>query len=373
MNDFLPFTRPTIDESTIEGVAEVLRSGWLATGPNVTRFEQALKGYLGGEREVMVMTSGTAALELALEACGIGEGDEVIVPAMTFASTANVVLRVGATPVFVDVDLRSRNILIDQAEAAITDKTRAIMPVHFSGLPVEHKPLYELARRHNLRVIEDAAHAIGSAWSDDRVGSLGDMVCFSFHPNKNMTTIEGGALVVADPDEAERIRTLRFHGIERLDDGTIDVVAPGGKYNLSDVSARIGLDQLEKLDDFNQRRRELAYRYFEFLEDKFPGVLPARGDEGHSWHMFAVLLPFDELGMSRQDFIKAMGERNIGCGVHYPALHEMTLYRPYQRTPCPNASRIGRETVTLPLFPAMSMEDVERVCVTMNEVLNTAA
>ena len=373
MSDFLPFTRPSIDESTIEGVAEVLRSGWLATGPNVTKFEQALKDYLGGEREILVMTSGTAALELALEACGIAEGDEVIVPAMTFAATANVVLRVGATPVFVDVDLQSRNILLDQAEAAITDKTRAIMPVHFSGLPVDREALFDLAKRHGLRVIEDAAHAIGSAWGDEKVGSLGDMACFSFHPNKNMTTIEGGALAVANPEEAERIRTLRFHGIERLEDGTIDVVAPGGKYNLSDVSARIGLDQLASLDDFNQRRRELAYRYFELLKDNFPGVLPTRGDEGHSWHMFAVLLPFETLGISRQDFIKAMAEHNIGCGVHYPALHEMTLYRVYQRTPCPNASRIGKETVTLPLFPAMKMDDVDRVCATMNDVLNTIA
>lgn len=369
MNDFLPFTRPTIDEHTIQGVAEVMRSGWLATGPNVTRFEQALKGYIGGQRHVLALTSGTAALELALEICGIGPGDEVLVPAMTFAATANVVMRVGATPVFVDVDLYSRNILLDQAESAITDRTRVIMPVHYSGLPVEHEPLNQLAKKHKLRVIEDAAHAIGSAWGDDKIGSLGDIACFSFHPNKNMTTIEGGAISVASESEARRIENLRFHGIDRLDDGTIDVTSAGGKYNLSDVSARVGIDQLASLDDFNDKRRALAYRYFDQLGDSFPGILPTRGDEGHSWHMFTVLLPFDAIGLSRQTFMKAMHERGIGVGMHYPALHEMTLYKKINRHSCPNASRIGRETITLPLFPGMEMADVDRVCATMMDVL----
>lgn len=369
MKDFLPFTRPTIDEHTIQGVAEVMRSGWLATGPNVTRFEEALNNYIGGERHVLALTSGTAALELALEICGIGPGDEVIVPAMTFAATANVVLRVGATPVFVDVDLHSRNLLLDQVDAAITDRTRAIMPVHYSGLPVAREPLYKLAKRHELRVIEDAAHAIGSAWGKDRVGSLGDIACFSFHPNKNMTTIEGGAISVASESEARQLENLRFHGIERLDDGTIDVTAAGGKYNLSDVSARIGIDQLASLDEFNAKRRALAYRYYDQLGDHFSGILPTRGDEGHSWHMFTVLLPFEELGLSRQNFMKSMHERGIGVGMHYPALHEMTLYRSISRHPCPNASRIGRETLTLPLFPGMELTDVDRVCTTMMDIL----
>jgi dTDP-4-amino-4,6-dideoxygalactose transaminase len=369
MNDFLPFTRPTIDEHTIQGVAEVMRSGWLATGPNVSHFEQALNDYIGGQRHVLALTSGTAALELALEICGIGPGDEVLVPAMTFTATANVVMRVGATPVFVDVDLHSRNILIDQAETAITDRTRAIMPVHYSGLPVDREPLYQLAEKHQLRVIEDAAHAIGSAWGEDKVGSLGDIACFSFHPNKNMTTIEGGAISVATESEARQLENLRFHGIDRLDDGSIDVTAAGGKYNLSDVSARIGIDQLASLDAFNDKRRMLAYRYYDQLGDSFPGILPTRGDAGHSWHMFTVLLPFNELGLTRQAFIKAMHERSIGVGMHYPALHEMTLYQTINRHPCPNASRIGRQTITLPLFPGMEMADVDRVCATMMDLL----
>lgn len=192
MNTFLPFTRPTLDEETIQGVVDVLHSGWIATGPQVAAFEKALSEYLGGGRSVRTFNSGTAAMETALALCDIGPGDEVIVPAMTFAATANVVVRAGARPVFVDVELASRNIDLAQAEAAVTSRTRAIMPVHFSGLPVDMDALYALAGRHGLRVIEDAAHAIGSVWGERRIGSFGDLVAFSFHPNKNMTTIEGG-------------------------------------------------------------------------------------------------------------------------------------------------------------------------------------
>ncbi|HYM27112.1 MAG TPA: DegT/DnrJ/EryC1/StrS aminotransferase family protein, partial [Steroidobacteraceae bacterium] len=190
---FLPFTRPTIDEETIAAVAEVLRSGWLASGPKVAQLEAELSAYCGG-RPVRSQTSATAGMEMALLACGIGPGDEVITPAMSFVATANVIMRVGARPVFVDVGLDSRNIDLEQTEAAITARTRAIMPVHFAGLPVDMERLYAIAQKHKLRVIEDAAHAIGSAWRGRRIGSFGDLVCFSFHPNKNGTTIEGGAI-----------------------------------------------------------------------------------------------------------------------------------------------------------------------------------
>src|SRR6201986_4558523 len=189
----LPFTRPNIDEATIEGVVEVLRSGWLASGPKVAEFEAALSRYLGG-RPVRTQTSATASMEMALLACGIGAGDEVITSAMSFVATANVIVRVGARPVFVDVGLDSRNIDFDQVEAAITPRTRAIMPVHFGGLPVDMDRLYAIADQHKLRVVEDAAHAIGSAWKGRRIGSFGDLVCFSFHPNKNKTNIRGGAV-----------------------------------------------------------------------------------------------------------------------------------------------------------------------------------
>ena len=192
MKRMLPFTRPEIDEETIRGVAEVLRSGWLASGPKVAEFEAALSQYFGG-RPVRTQTSATAGLEMALLACGIGSGDEVITPALSFVATANVIVRIGAHPVFVDVGLDSRNLDLDQVEAAITPRTRAILPVHFAGLPVDMERLYDIAKRHKLRVVEDAAHAIGSVWRGRRIGSFGDLVCFSFHPNKNITTIEGGA------------------------------------------------------------------------------------------------------------------------------------------------------------------------------------
>ena len=367
---FLPFTRPTIDEATLRAVGNVLRSGWITTGPNVQAFESALSAYVGG-RAVRTFTSATGALEVALQVCNLGPGDEVIIPAMTFAATANVVVRLGAKPVFVDVDLATRNLDIAKAEAAITPRTKVIMPVHFAGLPVDMDALYKLAKRKRLRVVEDAAHAIGSAWKGKRIGSFGDLVCFSFHPNKNMTTIEGGALSVADPAEAKRVDVLRFHGIQRDTEGTIDVVEAGGKYNLTDVAACVGLGQLRHLEKFNQRRRALAMRYLDKLRTEPPCLLPVRGDSGHSWHMFAPLLPLDQITISRADFIKAMAARGIGVGVHYTALHLFTFYRGMGNKPgdFPNAERIGASTVTLPLFPAMRMSDVDRVCRACAEIL----
>lgn len=361
MTQYLPFARPSIDEETVAEVCEVLRSGWITTGPYVGRFESALSAYLGG-RAVRTLTSGTAALELALIAAGIGEADQVIVPAMSFAASANVVLRVGAEPVFVDVDLASRNLDLDSVEAAITARTRAVMPVHFAGLPVDMDRLQGIARSHRLRIVEDAAHAIGSVWRGRRIGSFGDITCFSFHPNKNMTTIEGGAVALDGADEIRCIELERFHGIERDAEGNVDVRQAGGKYNLSDVAARIGLAQLARLDDFSRRRRELAGVYFAELSADPPGVLPERGDDGHCWNMFTVLLPFDRLGMTRLQFQQAMAKRGIGVGVHYPCIPGLTAFRqPDCDERYPNAARIGRETVTLPLFPAMTNSDVRRV------------
>src|SRR5581483_2130406 len=224
-------------------------------------FEKALSEYHGG-RPARVVSSATAALELALQLCGIGPGDEVITPAQTFFAAPNMILKVGATPVFVDVDLDTRNIDLELAAAKITPRTRAIMPTHFAGLPVAMDALYALAQRHGLRVIEDAALAIGSSWKGRRIGSFGDITVFSFHPNKNMTSIEGGALVLDSEAEAKRVETLRFHGIQRLADGTRDCVYPSGKFNLPDVNARIGIAQLSRLEEFNARRRVLVAHYF---------------------------------------------------------------------------------------------------------------
>jgi dTDP-4-amino-4,6-dideoxygalactose transaminase len=360
---FLPFTRPTIDEDTIQGVAAVLRSGWIASGPKVQDFEAALSTYLG-ERTVRAMTSATDALEIALRVVGVGPGDEVITPAMSFVATANVICRVGATPVFVDIDLKSRNMDLDRAEAAITPKTKALMPVHFAGRPVDMDRLYELAKTRKVRVIEDAAHAIGSSWRGRRIGSFGDLVVFSFHPNKNITTIEGGAIAGAEGNELRDVERHRFHGLTKDADGEAEVHLAGGKSNLSDVAARVGCGQLPHLDAWNARRRSLVARYFDRLKTEPAMLLPEPGDEDHSWHVFTPLLPLSELSLTRAQFVRAMHEREIGIGVHYPAIHLFAHYRGlgYRDGDFPNAERVGRQTVTLPLFPAMAEGDVDRVC-----------
>jgi dTDP-4-amino-4,6-dideoxygalactose transaminase len=370
---FLPFTRPSIDEATVASVAEVLRSGWLASGPKVAQLEAELSAYLSG-RPIRIETSATAGLEMALRACGIGNGDEVITPALSFVATANVIVRVGARPVFVDVGLDSRNLDLDQVEAAITPRTRAIMPVHFAGLPVDMQRLYAIAARHRLRVIEDAAHAIGSSWRDKRIGSFGDLVVFSFHPNKNMTTIEGGAISGGTAEELKAIELERWHGQVKSGVDGFDTLVAGGKSNLSDVAAAVGLGQLRRLEEFNDRRRTLVARYFELWGASAPLRLPERGDAGHSWHVFTPLLPLGELAVTRAGFIEAMRARGIGVGVHYPAIHLFSAYRAlgYRDGQFPNAERVGRETVTLPLFPAMALEDVERVVTAVNDIVKGA-
>lgn len=367
---YLPFTRPVIDEDTIAAVADVLRSGWITTGQRSADLESALSQYCGG-RIVKLFTSATAALEVALHAAGVQPGDEVITTAMSFVATSNVILRVGARPVFVDVDPATRNIALAQIEAAITRRTRAIMPVHFAGRPVDMDGLYAIAKAHRIRVIEDAAHAMGARWQGKRIGALGDLVVFSFHPNKNMTTIEGGALVLDDPAEARMAELHRFHGIQRAPGGEIDVGLAGGKSNLPDVAAAVGLGQLRRLEEFTLRRRRIAQRYFERLLEEPPVDLPPRADDGHCWHAFTILLPLEHMKISRAGFVQRMHERGIGTGIHYPAIPGLTLYQRlgYRQHDYPNAERIGRRTVTLPLFASMSDADVDRVCASMRDVL----
>ena len=364
---FLPFARPIIDEAMIAEVGDTLRSLWITSGPQVQAFEKALSEYHGG-RPVRVLASATAAMEVAFQLCGIGPGDEVITSAMTFFSVGNMIRKAGARAVFVDCDLATRNIDLDQVEEAITSVTRAIVPTHFSGLPCDMDRLYDIADSYGVRIVEDAALAIGSSWKGRKIGAFGDIATFSFHPNKNMTTIEGGAIVLADEAEAKRAEALRFHGISKLADGTRDVDYPGGKFNLSDVSARLGLAQLKRLDEWCVKRRELAAHYFATLNTDPSCDLPAKAwpgePEGHSWNMFCVLLPLDSMTVTRKQFIDAMEKRGIGIGVSYEAMHLSTLFRRegHRKGEFPNAERIARETVTLPLHPAMTKADVERVC-----------
>jgi dTDP-4-amino-4,6-dideoxygalactose transaminase len=367
---FLPFTRPSIDDDTIAEVVAVLKGGWITTGPRVAAFEQALSEYLSG-RTVRSMTSATGGMEMALKALGVRPGDEVIVPAMTFAASANVVERLGAKAVFVDVDLRSRNATAAAMESAITPRTKVLMPVHFSGLAVDMDGILDLAAQRGLRVMEDAAHAIGTRYKGRLVGSFGDVASFSFHANKNMTTVEGGALAFADPALTIPLERERFHGIVKDSAGNIDVETAGGKFNLTDVAAAVGLGQLRSLDAFNLRRSELATRYTARLASHVdPDRLPMHG-EGHSWHMYPFLLPLSDLQTTRDAVIAKMRERGIGLGIHYPCVPAMTYYRSLGWNPAdfPNATRIGSETVTLPLFPAMADSDVDRVCDALLELL----
>jgi len=374
--EFLPFARPTIDEAMIAAVADTLRSRWIVTGPRVAAFEKALSERFAG-RPVRTLTSATAAMQLALELIGVGPGDEVVIPAQSFFVTGNVVERSGAKTVFVDVSLVSRNIDFAQAASAVTPRTRALIPTHYNA-PLDPDVLEAFARAHGVRVIEDAALAIGSRTSRGPVGATGDLVSFSFHPNKNMTTIEGGALVVNDAAEAARIEELRFHGIKRLPDGTRDVEVAGTKYNFSDVSARLGLEQLAHLDEWCRARERLAHRYFEALsgDDLFPPeALPPRDNPGHSWNMFTVLLPLDRLGTTRKAVMDAMMQEGVGTGVSYEAIHLTSLFRAkgFREGMFPNAERISRETLTLPLYPEMKDSDVDRACSALSRVLRRKA
>jgi dTDP-4-amino-4,6-dideoxygalactose transaminase len=369
--DFLPFTRPSIDEATIRAVGEVLRSGWITSGPKVKEFEAALSKRYGG-RPVRVLNSATAALELALRLCKIGPGDEVITTPLSWVGTANAILEVGATPVFVDADSATRNIDLDLLEAAVTKKTRAVIPVDLAGLPVDRDRLYAFAGGHRLRVIEDAAQSMGANWKGREIGCFGDLVAISFQANKNLTTAEGGCLVMNTEDEARLLEKLRLQGVTRFADGGMDVDVRGGKSNLTDIAAVIGLSQLPKLEGFNAKRRALAKHYFEHWERNLGCELPPDDFEQSNWHMYQPLLPLDRMKIGRGEFIQRMKAKKVGVGVHYPAMHLFALYRSlgFREGQYPAAERIGRSTVTLPLFPAMTNADVERVCAAVSDVLS---
>ncbi|QBC45395.1 DegT/DnrJ/EryC1/StrS family aminotransferase [Iodobacter fluviatilis] len=373
MSAFLPFTRPSIDEETINDVANVLRSGWITSGPKVKAFEAELSSYFGG-RPVRVVNSATGGQEIALRLIDLQPGDEVITTPMTWVSTTNVVLNTGGKLVLVDVDPLTRNIDLDLVEAAITPRTKAIIPIDLAGLPVDRDRLYAIANKHGLRVIEDAAQAQGATWKGQKIGSFGDLCSISFHANKNMTTTEGGALVMNNEAEAALFEKWRLQGVTRFPDGSMDVDLLGGKFNMTDVAAAIGLGQLKQLDGFNFKRKELAKAYFRLLDPELGLELPPANFEDSNWHMFQPLLPLAEMEISRGEFIAQMKEKGIGIGVHYPVLHLFSYYRNlgYTEGMYPHAEHIGAATITLPLFPAMEIADVERVCKALSEVIRAA-
>ena len=363
---YLPLTRPTIDEATIAGVGEVLRSGWITSGPKVKELEAALSLRCAG-RPVRVFNSGTCTMEIALRIAGVGPGHEVITTPLSWVATSHVILEVGARPVFVDIDPVTRNIDLDRIEAAITPATRAIIPVDLAGLPVDRDRLYAIAQRRGLRVVEDAAQSLGSRWRGREIGVGGDFVSFSFHPNKNITTIEGGALVLNDEREARLAEQYRLQGVVRTGFDGMEVDLVGGKFNLTDVAARVGLGQLPRLDEFNLRRRELVRGYFERCAT--PAVralglqLPIADFTETNWHMFQVVLPAERLTITRAEVMAKLHAAGIGSGVHYPAIHLFGVYRRlgWKEGDLPVAEGITRRILTLPLFPLMTDADVGRV------------
>jgi dTDP-4-amino-4,6-dideoxygalactose transaminase len=379
---FLPFTKPTIDEATIAAVGDVLRSGWITNGPKCLEFEKLLSDYFGG-RTVRCFANGSATMEIALRIANVGPGDEVITTPMSWVSTSNVILAVGARPVFVDIDPRTRNINLELIEAAITPKTKAIMPVYLSGLPVDIVRLYQIAHQYKLRVVEDAAQSLGSTWLGEAIGSANnlpsDLVSFSFQANKNLTTIEGGCLVMNNETEAILAQKLRIQGVTRtgLDGMEVDVL--GGKHNLTDVNAVIGIHQLKQLPEFIKQRQALAMHYIacfkqSSLIDK--GLeLPLEDFTHSNWHMFQVVLPIEklhQLGMNRATVMQKLKDMNIGTGVHYPLISDFKLYRElgYNSHQTPVAQRVGSAILTLPLFPLMTTFDVERVVHALQVVLH---
>lgn len=368
---FLPFSRPNIDEATIAAVGDVLRSGWITSGPKVQAFEAQLSEYFGG-RLVRTYNSGTCTMEIALRVAGIGPGDEVITTPISWVATANVILEVGATPVFADIDPVTRNIDLDKVEAAITPRTKAIIPVYLAGMPVDMDRLYAIARKFNLRIVEDAAQALGSSWQGKRIGSFGDFVSFSFQANKNITTSEGGCLVVNNAEEAKLAEKYRLQGVVRSGFDGIEVDVLGGKFNMTDIAATIGLGQLPHLDAITTKRRALAKHYFtcfgKDFEEKYGAQLPMADFENTNWHLFQLVLPER---ISRAHFMAQMMKMNIGIGYHYAPIHLFKLYREhgFKEGMFPIAERIGHQIVTLPMFYAMTEGDVERTVGAVKSVL----
>lgn len=381
--EFVPFALPDIGEEEIFEVIDSLRKGWLTTGPKARMFEQSFSDYLGGGVEAIAVNSATSGLHLALEALGIGQGDEVITTSHTFTATAEVIRYLGAHPVFVDIELSTLCIDISAVEAAITKRTKAIIPVHFGGRSAEMKPLFDLAVKHGFYVIEDAAHALPTTYKTKLIGTLeSDVTVFSFYANKTMTTGEGGMIITRNKKIAERVRIMRLHGINRdaFDRFTstkpswfYEVVAPGFKYNMTDIAASIGIHQLAKVDKFRDKRAEIAGKYDVALKG-LPVMIPPKASPGdlHSWHLYVIQLG-DDISISRNQFIEQMFTFGIGCSVHYIPLHLHPYWRDtYKLSPemFPVSQKVYERCISLPIYPKMSIQVVNRVTDTIHKIIS---
>lgn len=379
--NFLVFGAPAIEDAEIAEVVASMKQGWLGTGPKVARFEEAFKQYKGAQYAAAV-NSCTAALHLSLVAAQLKASDEVITSALTFCATVNAIIHAGATPVLADVDATTMNLDPDQVETKITPKTRAIIPVHFAGRPCDMDALLDIAARHRLKIIEDCAHAIESEYHGRHAGTFGDFGCFSFYVTKNVVTGEGGMVLARRADDIARIKVLALHGMSKdawrrfSDEGYkhYQVVAAGFKYNMMDLQAAIGLHQLQRVEHYWQRRREIWARYQQAFAD-LPIALPAETEPGtrHAYHLYTILLDQENAGVSRDQFLEAITRHNIGVGVHYLSVPEHPYYQEtfgWRPQDYPAAMRIGRQTVSLPLSARLTDQDAADVIAAVQQVLS---
>ena len=378
---FLVFGSPKIERSEIDEVISCMESGWLGTGPKVARLEEDFKAYKG-VRHAVAVNSCTAALHLSLLAAGLKPGDEVITTPLTFCATVNAILHAGATPVLADIDSWTMNIDPSRVESAVTSKTRAILPVHFAGRPCEMDPLCDMATRYGLKIIEDCAHAIESEYKGEKTGGIGDFGCFSFYVTKNIVTGEGGMVLTRDEKDSARIKVLALHGMSKDawkrfgDEGYkhYSVIECGFKYNMMDLQAAIGIHQLQRIEKYWQRRREIWERYNEAFAD-LPITLPAdpEPETRHAYHLYTILVDEERTSIGRDAFLNAMTTRNIGVGVHYLSIPEHPFYQQafgWKPEDYPNAMRVGRQTVSLPLSAKLADRDVQDVIDAVVEILS---
>jgi dTDP-4-amino-4,6-dideoxygalactose transaminase len=375
--EFLPFSKPSIGRSEINKVITCLKSGWITTGARCKEFEDNFCQLTSSQQAISV-NSATAGMHITLSALDIGPGDEIITPSMTFASTINMVALRGATPVFVDIDYGTLNINPDLAEEKITKKTKAIIPVHFAGAPVDMDKINNLARKYNLTVIEDAAHAVGTYYKGIHAGGFGHIAIFSFHPIKNITTGEGGMITLNDAALEKKLRLLRFHGIERDawkrygkgGNPSYDIIEPGYKYNMPDILAALGLAQLERRQELNLRRVKLAELYFAELKDISGIDLPEvpKYDHTHAWHLFVIKI----LALNRDEFMNRLADYNIGYGLHFPPTHALSYVKENYAESIgllAETERAADKILSLPLFPDMLEKDVHYVCTAIKEII----
>lgn len=377
----LPYGMHLMGKEEITSALACLKSNWIVSGPIVSKFEKAFSEYTGAKYAV-ALTSGTAALHAALLACGIGSNDEVITTPYTFCSTSNAILYAGAKPVFIDVEYDTFNINSNNIKYKINRKTKAILPVHFAGQPCDMDKIMDIAKKHKLMVIEDAAHACGAGFKGKKIGNIGDASCFSFHPVKNMTTVEGGMLTTNNKKIAEKAHSLRFHGI------TKDVLSReftskpwfyemkdlGFKYNLSDLQASIGLEQLKKLEKWNKIREKYVEIYKEaFKNIKEIEIPEVKEDRKSAWHLYVIKLNLESLKADRDTIMRALRAENIGVNVHYIPVHYHPYYKKrfnFKKGSFPAAERIYERAVTLPLFHSMAPKDLKDVIVALKKVIN---